>query len=109
MKLLIDENISHRILKLVNDNFPRSKHATAIRKRITDLEIWNYAKENGFVIVTYDEDFHEWQQLRGYLPRIVWLRIGNTSTKRIAQVLNSNKGKIKEMITRKNIGMLEIH
>ncbi len=94
---------------MINDNFPSSKHVTAIKKRVADLEICNYAKENGFIIVTYDEDFHEWQQLRGFPPKIVWLRIGNVPTKRIAQVLNSNKDKIKEMISRKNIGMLEIH
>jgi predicted nuclease of predicted toxin-antitoxin system len=84
MKLLIDENVSHRILRLIDENFPHSKHVTTIKKRISDIEIWNYAKENGFIIVTYDEDFYDWQQLRGFPPKIVWLRIGNAPTKRIA-------------------------
>lgn len=69
MKLLVDENISYRILRLIGKSFPDSIHVTAIKEgKVTDTEIWNYAKENNFIIVTYDEDFYEWQQLKGFPP-----------------------------------------
>jgi predicted nuclease of predicted toxin-antitoxin system len=110
MKLLVDENISYRVLKLIYKHFPGSIHVSAIKKgRITDLEIWKYAKKHGYVIVTYDEDFYEWQQLRDYPPYVVWLRFGNAPTKRIANKLLLNRNKILNMVSSEKSGILEIH
>ena len=65
MKLLFDENISHRILKHINKFFPESIHVSTIREhRFTDLDIWTYAEKNGYTIVTFDADFYEWQLIR---------------------------------------------
>lgn len=95
---------------MVNKNFPESEHVTSVEDgKVTDLEIWDYAKENNFIIVTYDEDFYEWQQLKSFPPNIVWLRIGNAPTNRIAQQLNSNKYEILKMARNKYNGILEIH
>ena len=90
MRLLIDENISHRILKVIDKHFTGSVHVPSIKKgRVTDLEIWSYAKEHDFVIVTYDQDFYEWQQLRESPPHVVWLRFGNAPARFIADMLIS--------------------
>ena len=42
-----------------------------------DLAIWNYAKEQGFVIVTKDSDFHELSLVFGNPPKVIWLKCGN--------------------------------
>ena len=112
MKLLVDENISHRIIKIIDTHFPGSAHVTSIKEgRITDLDIWNYAKKHDFVIVTYDEDFYEWQQLKNSPPYIVWLRFGNAPTRFIAEKLIRHKNNILRMVSnkKKNILVLEIH
>ena len=63
-----------------------------------DSEIWEYAKANGFTIVSKDIDFYEIGLLKGMPPKIVWLRCGNTSTKYIEQVLRDNYTAIKEFV-----------
>jgi predicted nuclease of predicted toxin-antitoxin system len=81
MKLLIDENISYRIIKLIENYFPGSIHVSSIsNSRLTDLEIWKHAKDNNFIIVTHDEDYYEWQLIRENPPKTIWLRFGNTPT-----------------------------
>jgi len=81
MRLLFDENISYRIKKKLKEHFPGSKHISDISKsRITDLEIWKYAKVNDLIIVSKDEDFYEWQLVRRDPPKISWIRIGNANT-----------------------------
>jgi predicted nuclease of predicted toxin-antitoxin system len=110
MKLLFDENISYRIISLIKNHFPDSLHVSSIRKeRFTDLDIWSYAKENDFDIVTYDADFFEWQLLRGYPPKIIWLRFGNSKTEIIADELIKSVNKIREFISEKDIGLLELY
>lgn len=85
MKLLIDENISHRILPAIEDHFPGSTHVKSIGEApVSDQFIWKHALKYNYVIVTYYQDFYEWQQLRGFPPYVVWLRFGNAPTKYIS-------------------------
>ena len=110
MKLLIDENISFRIIKLIDKYFPNSMHVSSVRKdRFSDLDIWLFAKENNFIVVSYDEDFYEWQLLRGFPPKIIWLRFGNSKTEIIANKLIDNISHIQNLSTNMEIGIIEIH
>lgn len=109
MKLLLDENISYRVLKFLRSSFEDSAHVSNLSPvPKTDLEIWNYAKENSFTIVTFDEDFYEWQVMKGYPPKVIWLRSGNVGMKQIAEKLNSNSDTILEFNQDKEIGIIEI-
>lgn len=66
MKLLVDENISFRVLKSISSFFPQSIHVTNDSTRVKrDSEIFEYAKENDYTILTFDEDFYDLQLLRG--------------------------------------------
>ncbi len=88
MKLLFDQNISFRIVKKVQDSFPGSKQVSQVGLiQTSDLNILEYAKENGFSIVTFDSDFYDLCLLKGIPPKIIWLRCGNTSTNNILQIL----------------------
>lgn len=44
-----------------------------------DGAIWRHAEDTGCVIVTKDEDFALRVQATVTGPRVVWLRVGNTS------------------------------
>ena len=58
MKLLFDQNISFRIIKQLERVFPGSKQVKELGlENTSDIEIWEYAKINNFVIVTFDADF----------------------------------------------------
>lgn len=110
MKLLFDENISYKILKKIGSDYNDSNPCNSIRPLLkNDLEIWGYAKNNNFSIVTFDEDFYEWMVLKGFPPKIIWLRTGNTSTNDIANSLNLKVDSIKEFLENPDIGILEIY
>lgn len=105
MKLLFDENLSYRILKKLDSEYTDSESIQGI----SDLKIWEYAKANGFTIVSFDEDFYDIQLLRKFPPKVIWLRCGNTSTNHIAEILNEKKEELKIFIEDSEQGIFEIY
>lgn len=88
MKLLFDQNISYRIVNKFNKFFDDCKQVTSIGlANCTDIEIWKYAHDNGYAIVTFDADFYEISLLNGCPPKIIWLRTGNMPTNTPAELL----------------------
>ncbi len=53
----------------------------------SDTEVWNYAADNGYTIVSKDSDFHQRSLLAGAPPRVIWIRQGNRSVKETADLL----------------------
>ena len=49
----------------------------------TDLEVWHHALTTDAVIVTKDEDFVRFAIMSADGPRVVWLRIGNSTNRRL--------------------------
>lgn len=90
MKLLFDQNISFRILSKISSVFPEASQVRLLKlENETDINIWQYAREKDFAIVTFDMDFYNLALLKGSPPKIIWLRIGNTTTDKIAELLNT--------------------
>lgn len=88
MRLLFDQNLSRHLVGHLRDVFPESKHVTSLDlDAATDDEIWSYAGEHGYVIVSKDSDFRQLAFLHGPPPKAIWLRVGNASTVTILQVL----------------------
>lgn len=109
MKLLFDENISYKISKKIEDIFPQSKHVSDFRlEQTADIQIWEYAKNNNFSIVTFDADFIDISLLEGFPPKIIWLKIGNTSTDNLVKLLRSNFILIKHFLEQDDLSFLEI-
>lgn len=91
MKLLLDENLSDRIIYRIVDLYPNSKHVKTLGLINTDdVIIWDYAKTNSFVIVSKDSDFHQRSLLYGHPPKFIYLRIGNSPTSKVIQILRDN-------------------
>jgi predicted nuclease of predicted toxin-antitoxin system len=79
VKLLFDQNLSHRLPTLLADLFPDSAHVRAATlDQAPDDQIWEYVSANEFCIVTQDSDFAERSRLYGAPPKVVWLRCGNS-------------------------------
>jgi len=80
MKLLFDHNLSPRLVQRLADLYPGASHvALGGLDRATDLAVWTYAQTNEYVIVTKDSDFNDVSVLRGFPPKVIWLRLGNCS------------------------------
>lgn len=92
MKLLFDQNISFRIVKKIETFFPNSNQVRQLGiENYSDNEIWKFAKDNDFSVVTFDADFFEISNLKGHPPKIIWLRTGNLTTNNIIEILISKK------------------
>ncbi len=91
MKLLLDENLSARIIAKIIDLYSASEHVKTLALTNTDdAVIWEYAKGNNFMIVSKDADFHQRSLLYGQLPKFIYLRISNSPTTKIVQTLIDN-------------------
>ncbi len=93
MKLLFDQNLSRHLVRKLADVFAGSRHVTEVGlDAATDSEIWSYAGEQDFVIVSKDSDFRQLAFLNGPPPKAIWLRLGNASTNEILAVLREHRG-----------------
>jgi predicted nuclease of predicted toxin-antitoxin system len=112
MKLLFDQNISFRIEKKLSLIFSESKHVSSLNLMgVNDIEIWNFAKKENFVIVTFDSDFYDISLINGCPPKIVWIRKGNLTTNQIISILEEKHLLIRNFIKnpeKQDIACLEI-
>ncbi|MBL7942256.1 MAG: DUF5615 family PIN-like protein, partial [Flavobacteriales bacterium] len=77
----------------------------------SDREIWNFAKQEGFTIVTFDADFYDLVTLFGHPPKVIWLRMGNTRTDNLVSTLLRHADIIHAFVSDKGyseLGCLEI-
>lgn len=109
MRFLFDQNISHRILPLLPESLADS---TSVKNEglinASDKIIWEYAKENDYVIVTQDSDFNDLSSLYGFPPKIIWIRTGNLSTRQIIQILIDYFSEIEKFLSDDRYGCFEI-
>ncbi len=97
MRLLFDQNLSHRLVSLLADIFPHSQHVRNVGlKDAGDGVIWDYARQEGFVIVSKDSDFHQRSFLFGPPPKVIWIRLGNCSTTDVATLLRKHINDIEQ-------------
>lgn len=91
MKLLFDQNLSWRLVAKLSDLFPESRHVREFGMiEAQDIDIWNYAAENDFVIVTKDVDFQQRSLLFGHPPKVVRLRVGNCTIEMVEELLRKH-------------------
>lgn len=92
MRLLFDQNLSRRLVSLLRAEFPDSSHVVLLGlDTATDRAVWDYAKANGFGIVSKDSDFGQLAFLYGAPPKVIWLRVGNQPTASVARLLREAK------------------
>ncbi|CAM3991549.1 DUF5615 domain-containing protein [Mucilaginibacter galii] len=109
MRLLVDENISWRLKRLLNSWEVLPANEISHTDKITDKAIWQHAKLNKLIILTFDEDFVELQNLYGHPPKIIWLRMGNVNTKDIAIKLLQLQKTIAAFLEDEQYGVIEVY
>lgn len=109
MKFLFDQNISYRILRQLPEKLKDSTHIkTENLINAPDREIWEFAKQNEFTIVTQDSDFNDLNSLYGFPPKIIWLRTGNIITSTIVDLLLDYYDDIIGFVKNSEYGCFEI-
>jgi len=107
VKLLLDVNLSFRLLRRLGPVFPGSQHVERITlPSRTDGSIWDYAGFHGFIIVSKDNDFRQLSFLKGPPPKVVWLSIGNAGTNAIGDLLLRNQNRVAAFAENPEEGLL---
>ena len=73
-----------------------------------DIEIWQNAHNHDYMIVTKDADFSDFGVVKGFPPKIIWIRRGNCSTQDIETILRENYPAISALIEDSETGILAL-
>ena len=110
MRLLVDQNLSFKLCRLLSDLFPGSDHVRLLGlAEADDRTVLTYAKTNGFVLVSHDSDFAELAALNGSPPKVIWLRTGNQPTGAIEAALRRHADAIAAFEQDAETACLEIY
>ena len=107
VRLLFDQNLSPRLVRRLTDVFPGSLHVTTVGlDRAPDLVVWEYARQHGLMLATKDVDFADLAAIRGFPPRVVWLRLRNCTTAEVESTLRQQASAILQVSTDPLVGVL---
>jgi predicted nuclease of predicted toxin-antitoxin system len=109
VKLLLDENLSRKLVPRLAELYPESIHVAEVDLLSTvDRGIWEFAKREGFIIVSTDSDFYELATTIGPPPKVVWLRRWRHPTRDAEQVLRRDAVRITEFVADPELAVLVI-
>jgi predicted nuclease of predicted toxin-antitoxin system len=91
VRLLLDENLSVRLLQPLTELFPGSEHIRNLKRACTtDRLLWDLAGSGSFILTTRDEDFVGMSVLQAAPPKVVWLNVGKSRNAVIAALLQTH-------------------
>jgi predicted nuclease of predicted toxin-antitoxin system len=109
VKLLFDENLSHKLARRLADLFPNSLHVRDVGLKTTDDPlVWDYAKNNGLMIVSKDMDMHDLSLVFGNPPKVIWIRLGNCSTSEVESLMRQEFDIIKTFYEDDSVSLLAL-
>jgi predicted nuclease of predicted toxin-antitoxin system len=109
VKLLFDENLSHKLANRLAELFPDSVHVRDVGMKATDdPTVWDYAKENDFMIVSKDADMHDLSLVFGNPPKVVWVRLGNCTTTEVENLIRREFDVIEMFYEDDSVSLLEL-
>ena len=109
LKLLLDENLSRRMVALLETYFPESTHVCLVGlENAQDAEIWSYSGQHDFVIVTRDNDFSDMAILFGPPPKVLHLGLRNCRWREMAVPLIQNHAELLSELERPDVAFVEI-
>ena len=94
-RYLIDVNLPYRFRLWHQSN---CLHVKDLADTMPDSQVWQYAKENDYIIVTKDADFSDRILLLSPPPRVVHIRLGNMKLRDFHDKINSVWRQVEELI-----------
>ena len=97
--LLLDQNLSPKLAGILGIEFGIIVHVDTLGMAgDSDTCVWEYAKKNGYAIVTKDKDFYQRSTLVGHPPKVIHLTLGNCSVAETATALFDRSGRVKDFL-----------
>ncbi len=107
MRIWVDAHISPGVAAWINETFDyeaSSLRAIGLREA-DDLAIFEKAKAEDVIFITKDADFVDLVEIRGAPPKVILLRCGNTTNKRLREIFAMH---LNEAITRFSEGEIVV-
>ena len=60
----------------------------------SDTDLWQHARQHGFMLVSKDNDFRQMSFLHGAPPKVIWLHVGNAPTRDIETLMLARRDRI---------------
>ena len=109
MSLLIDENLSPQLVRLLQDVFPGSLHIeTAGLLSTEDDDIWEYARNRGLTVLTKDSDYRQLSLDHGHPPKVILVRIGNCRVREVESLIRDHYDEIMDLEQDPDRGIIEL-
>ncbi len=109
MKLLLDENLSRRLVPLLQQEFPGTTQVTLLGlESASDQVIWLRAKQDGYVVVTRDADFQELSLVWGAPPQVIRLKTPNLNRMAVLKMLLDHKAEIHQSLEIDSMSSVEL-
>ena len=110
MKLLLDENLSRRLVPFLVADYPGSTPLALLgMERAGDREVWEYARAHDFVIVTRDSDYSDLATIHGPPPQVIGLRTGNQAKASTLAALLNHRHAIEKALIADKKACLELY
>ena len=99
MKFLVDENLPPSLAVMLETLYPGSAHVRYLGlEGAKDPPLWDLAKKEGYIILTKDSDFEQRSFLHGAPPKVVWLKVGNSSAAQIRAMVSMHLAAIEAFV-----------
>jgi predicted nuclease of predicted toxin-antitoxin system len=109
MKLLLDENLSRRLVPFLQHDYPGSNQVVSLgMQSATDQEVWQKAQDDDYVIVTRDADFQELSLVWGQPPKVIRLKTLNQTRAITLKLLIESRDVIAESLLDQDLAAIEI-
>ena len=109
MKLLLDENLSRRLVPFLQHDYPDSSQVVLLgMESATDKDVWQRARDEAYVIVTRDADFQELSLVWGQPPKVIRLKTLNQSRSATLKILLENRTVMEDALITQDLASIEI-
>jgi predicted nuclease of predicted toxin-antitoxin system len=109
MRLLLDENLSRRLVPFLQHDFSGSTHVVLLgMESASDKDVWQRAKDDGYVVVSRDADFQELSLVWGAPPQVIRLRTPNQPRAAVLKLLLDNKDVILTALETQALASIEL-
>ena len=107
MKLLLDENLSRRLVPALQACFPETSQVALLGlERATDAQLCAYAAEHGFVLCSKDDDFHRLVAARGYRPKLIHVALGNAGNDAVLAAILAAADRLEAALADQGVGVV---
>jgi predicted nuclease of predicted toxin-antitoxin system len=100
VKLLLDQNISYRLVKKLQGRFPGTQH-------VNRLGLGN-KPDKIIILVTFDADFYDFSLTFGYPPKLVLVKSKNLSTRNLEYLLLDKSDQIEDFYHSDDLSCIEL-